>query len=188
MRKIISSNWLSLDGFIAGRGGALDWILGDGQLAQYETELMAGADTTIFGRTTYEQLSGYWSAIPDSPQAMDWERPYAQMINAAHHVVVSRGLETASWGKATIWRDIDADEVRSLKGAPGKNILMFGSASVVQQLTKLGVIDEYHLLIHPVLLGGGIPLFDGVEVRSGLKRVDVQPFDSGIVKLVLERR
>lgn len=187
MKKIISSSWLSLDGFIAGPGGALDWILGDGQLAQYETELMAQADTTIFGRTTYEQLSGYWSAIPDNPRAMDWERPYAQMINATHHVVVSRSLENATWGRATIWREINAEEVKSLKSADGKNILMFGSASVVQQLTKVGLIDEYHLLIHPVLLGGGTPLFDGVEVRSGLKRVDVQSFESGVIKAVLAR-
>jgi len=186
MKNLIVSNWISLDGYISGPNGALDWILGDGRLAQYETELMQQADTTLFGRRTYEQLSGYWSAVPNNPQAMDWEKPYAQMINSAHHVVVSHGLKDASWGKSTIWRDIDPKAVETLKAGSGKSILMFGSASVVQQLTQLGLIDEYHLLVHPVLLGGGTRLFEGSDVRTRLKRAEVEPFDSGIVRTVFQ--
>ena len=186
MKKLIVSNWISLDGYIAGPNGALDWILGDGRLAQYETELMQQVDTTLFGRTPYEQLSGYWSAVPNIPQAMDWEKPYAQMINAAHHVVVSHSLKDASWGTSTIWRDIDPKAVEALKAGNGKAILMFGSASIVQQLTRLGLIDEYHLLVHPVLLGGGTRLFDAIETRTTLTRVEVEPFDSGIVKTVFQ--
>ena len=185
MKKLIVSNWISLDGYIAGPNGALDWILGDGRLARYETDLMEQVDTTLFGRKTYEQLSGYWGAVPNNPQAMDWEKPYAEMINAAHHVVVSHSLKDASWGKTTIWHDIDPKAVEALKAGSGKSILMFGSASVVQQLTKLGLIDEYHLLVHPVLLGGGTRLFDAND-RVKLKRVDVEPFDSGIVKTVFQ--
>jgi len=184
MKKLIVSNWISLDGYISGPNGALDWILGDGRLAQYETGLIEDVDTTLFGRRTYEQLSQYWSAVPNSPQAMDWEKPYAQMINAAHHVVVSSDLEKAEWGKTTIWRDIDKTTVETLKAGPGKSILMFGSASIVQQLTKLGLIDEYHLLVHPVLLGGGTRLF-GEGDRTKLKRIGAEPFESGITKLVL---
>src|SRR4051794_14460214 len=81
MKKLIVSNWISLDGYISGPNGELDWILGDGKLAQYETELMQDVDTTLFGRKTYEQLSQYWSAVPANPQAMDWEKPHAEMIN-----------------------------------------------------------------------------------------------------------
>lgn len=184
MKKLIVSNWISLDGYIAGPGGALDWILGDGRLAQYETELMQQVDTTLLGRTTYEQLSGYWSAVPSNPRAMDWEKPYAEMINAAHHVVVSHDLKDATWGTSTVWRDIDGAKVESLKSGSGKSILMFGSASIVQQLTRLGLIDEYHLLVHPVLLGGGTRLFDGLDARTKLKRVHVEAFDSGITKTV----
>ena len=187
MKKLIVSNWISLDGYIAGANGALDWILGDGRLAQYETELMQQVDTTLFGRRTYEQLSHYWSAVPNNPQAMDWEKPYAQMINAAHHVVVSHDLKDASWGKSTIWRGIDPKTVEALKAGSGKSILMFGSASVVQQLTNLGLVDEYHLLVHPVLLGDGTRLFDKIDARTKFKRVDVEPFDSGIVKTVYQR-
>jgi len=186
LKKLIVSNWISLDGYIAGPGGALDWILGDGRLAQYETELMQQVDTTLFGRTTYEQLSGYWSAVPNNPQAMDWERPYAEMINAAHHVVISSKLKDASWGTSTVWRDINSATVETLKAGPGKSIVMFGSASVVQQLTKLGQVDEYHLLVHPVFLGGGTRLFAGLDERSKMKRVDVEAFDSGIVKMVYQ--
>jgi len=187
MKKLIVSNWTSLDGYISGPNGALDWILGDVRLAQYETDLMQQIDTTLFGRRTYEQLSQYWSAVPNNPQAMDWEKPYAEMINAAHHVVVSHGLHNANWGKSTVWRTIDPKVVETLKAGSGKSILMFGSASIVQQLTNLGLIDEYHLLVHPVLLGGGTRLFEGIDTRTKLKRVDTEPFDSGIVKLVLQR-
>jgi len=186
MKKLIVSNWISLDGYIAAPNGALDWILGDARLAQYETDLMQQVDTTLFGRRTYDQLSGYWSAVPGNPQAMDWEKPYAEMINAAHHVVVSHDLKDASWGKSTIWREIDPKAVNALKAGSGKSILMFGSASIVQQLTRLGLIDEYQLLVHPVLLGGGTRLFEGVDTRTKLKRVDVEPFESGIVKVVYQ--
>jgi dihydrofolate reductase len=185
MKNLIVSNWISLDGYISGPNGALDWILGDGRLAQYETELMQDVDTTLFGHRTYEQLSQYWSAVPNSPQAMDWEKPYAQMINAAHHVVVSSHLKQAEWGKSTIWRDIDKTTVEALKAGSGKSILMFGSASIVQQLTRLGLIDEYHLLVHPVLLGGGTRLF-GEGDRIKLKRISAEPFESGIIKSVFQ--
>ena len=187
MKRLIVSNWISLDGYIAGPNGALDWILGDGRLAQYETELMQQVDTTLFGRRTYDQLSQYWSAIPTSPQAMEWEKPYAQIIKGAHHVVVSHSLKDANWGKSTIWRDIDPTAVDALKAGTGKSILMFGSASVVQQLTRLGLIDEYHLLVHPVLLGGGTRLFNDSEVRIKLKRVEAESFESGIVKTIYAR-
>ena len=185
MKKLIVSNWISLDGYIAGPDEALDWILGDGRLAQYETELMQQVDTTLFGRKTYEQLSQYWSAVPTNPQAMDWEKPYAELINAAHHVVVSHELEGAAWGRSTIWRDIDPKAVAALKAGSGKSILMFGSASIVQQLTRLGLIDEYHLLVHPVLLGGGTRLF-AEGARTKLERVGVEPFESGIIKTVFQ--
>lgn len=186
MKKLIVSNWISLDGYICDPHGALDWILGDGRLAQYETELMQQVDTTLFGRKTYEQLSGYWSAVPDNPQAMEWEKPYAHMINAAHHVVVSHDLKDASWGKSTIWRGLEARTVEALKAGSGNAILMFGSASVVRQLTRLGLIEEYHLLVHPVLLGGGTRLFDGLDTRTKLKRVDVEAFESGIIKTIFQ--
>lgn len=183
MKKIIVSNWISLDGYIAGPNGELDWILGDGQLAEYETTLMQEVDTTLFGRKTYDQLSAYWSAVPTSPQAMDWEKPYAQMINAAHHVVVSHDLAAASWGQATIWRDIDRKAVEGLKAGTGKSILIFGSASIVQPLIQMGLVDEMQLLVHPVLLGGGRRLFEG-NARTRLRTVSSEAFGSGIVKIV----
>jgi len=185
VKKLIVSNWISLDGYISGPNGELDWILGDGRLAEYETELMQGADTTLFGRKTYEQFSQYWSAVPGNPQAMDWEKPYAEMINAAHHIVVSHNLETANWGQSTIWRGIDRQTVEALKAGPGKSILIFGSASIVDPLTALGLIDEYHLLVHPVLLGGGVRLLDDGFGRKKFERISVEAFDSGITRIVV---
>lgn len=183
MKKLIVSAWISLDGYICGPNGEFDWVLGDGQLAEYETNLIREVDTTLFGRKTYEGLSSYWTAAPTSPQTMDWEKAYAPMINAAHHVVVSHGLATANWGKATIWRDLDRKAVEGLKAGQGKSILIFGSTSIVQPLTQMGLIDEFQLLTHPVLLGGGRRLFEG-QARTRLRTVSSEAFGSGIVKIV----
>ena len=134
MKKLIVSNWISLDGYISGPNGELDWILGDGQLAEYETTLMQQVDTTLFGRKTYEQLSQYWGAVPNNPQAMDWEKPYAEMINAAHHDVPAQLVPAAS------------DEVIGVCGGPGtvgqREVLQSGERDGVESLLRNDIPAE----------------------------------------------
>ncbi|MGH8776096.1 MAG: dihydrofolate reductase family protein [Jiangellaceae bacterium] len=186
MRKLIVTMWTTLDGFIADASGEMDWLLADDQLADYEIAVVSNADTLLLGRKTYQDFVGYWPNVPSNPDAPEWERTYAAKINALKKVVLSTTLDRAEWDESEIRRDIDRDEIKALKNEPGKDILIYGSASVVQQLTNLGLIDEYQLVVHPVLLGSGRRLFDDIKQRVAVKLVESEPFSSGALLLTYQ--
>jgi dihydrofolate reductase len=121
MSRIISTHWISLDGFISGPAGELDFVRGDGQLAEYEIGLVSTMGHLLFGRKTYEQLSFYWSQIPDNPAAADWEKVYAGKLNPMRKSVVSTSLQTASWADSDILRD--AESVADLRARATGDIL-----------------------------------------------------------------
>jgi dihydrofolate reductase len=189
MRKIIHTSWISLDGFVAGPSGEFDWVLGDSQLANYELGMVAEADSLLLGKNTYLEFSQYWSAVPESPHAMDWEKEYAKKFNVMPKVVVSRNLQpaAATWGQSDVWRGLDPAKVEALKAGSGGSILMYGSTSIAQQLIKLGLLDELQLLVHPVLLGIGKRLFDHLDTRAKFTVADTERWDSGIVKMVYRK-
>lgn len=185
MRKIIVTMWMTLDGFIAGPNGEMDWIgaIYDEAMGNYEYDLISAADTLMLGRTTYESFAGSWPKVPDNPNASPGEVAYARLLNAMRKVVFSKTLEKADWHNSTLLRDIVPVEIEQLKQEPGKDIVIYGSASVVQALTNLGLIDEYQLLIHPDILGGGKPLFKNIKDRVHLKLVNTKTHPSGVVVL-----
>jgi dihydrofolate reductase len=123
--------------------------------------------------------------VPDSPTASPEEKDYARKLNAMRKVVLSRTLASADWHNSEVWREIDAAAVQKLKEEAGKDILIYGSASIVQQLTSLGLIDEYQVLVHPVVLGGGKSLFG--DAKANLELVSAKPFNSGVVLLTYAR-
>lgn len=179
MNKIVSTHWISLDGYISGPAGELDFVRGDGQLAEYEIGLVSRVGALLFGRTTYQQLSSYWGQVPNNPNAADWEKVYAGKMNPLPKAVVSTGLATADWESSTILRDAGA--VADYKARAAGDVLVYGSATLVQELARRNLIDEYHLLVHPVLLGGGTNLFGAMGQRQNLSRTRTENFDSGIV-------
>jgi len=179
MNKIITTHWISLDGYIATANGQLDFVRGDGQLAEYEIGIVGSVGHLLFGRKTFEQLSAYWGQVPHNPAAADWEKVYAGKMNPLPKTVVSKTLETANWDNSRIVRDIDA--LAELKARAEGDILVYGSATIVQELTRRGLVDEYHLLVHPVLLGGGTSLFGATGHRANLKKIRSEDFASGIV-------
>lgn len=187
MKKLIMTNWTTLDGYIAGPFGEMDWILGDDQLSDYEIGMVSNADTMLLGKKTYQDFAQYWSAMPTNPNGMPWEKVYAEKINSLKKVVVSHTLQAATWGDSTLWRELKPEAVEALKAEPGKSILMYGSATIVQQLTNFGLLDEYHLLVHPLLLGKGRLLLDNLDDRIKLELADVEKFKSGVVKMVYRR-
>lgn len=175
--KLIVTMWMTLDGFIAGPQGELDWIKGDDEMSDYEIGLISEVDTLLLGRKTYQEFYAYWSE--KGPPKEGWEKTFVKKINAVHKIAVSKSLKKAEWNESEILTDVTAETIKKAKDASKKGILIYGSVSIVQQLTNLGLIDEYQLLIHPVLLSQGKKLFDNVD-RKGLKLVTSKSFKSGV--------
>lgn len=188
MRKIIVTEWVSLDGYTAGPAGDMGWIgeVFDEAMGVYEGTIVDSADTLLLGRATYESFAGSWPHVPDSPTASEDEKVYARKLNAMRKVVISRTLERAEWHNSTVLKEITPEEIIKLKNEPGRDILIYGSASVVQELTNLGLIDEYQLLVHPFIMGGGKSLFQNISHRVNLKLVNSKTHPSGVVVLTYQ--
>lgn len=177
--------WVTLDGFVAGPNGEMDWVTNsfDQAMGKYEDDIVSAADTLILGRVTYQSFAGSWPHVPENPAAAKEEVEYANKLNAMRKIVFSRTLDTVEWNNSTLFKEVMPEDIKKLKQEPGKDILIYGSASIVQTLTNLGLIDEYQLLVHPVILGSGKPLFANIQDRVNLKLVNTGVTDSGIVRL-----
>lgn len=184
MGKLIATHWTTLDGYIAGPQGEMDWLLGDEEMSDYEIGLVSEADMLMFGRQTYLDFAGYWPATVRNPDAPPWERTYAGRVDALKKVVISRTLKQAVWKEADIWSELSPERIGNLKSGGDKTIVIYGSAEIVQQLTNMGQIDEYHLLVHPVILGAGRLLLENIEHRVRLERVSTTPFKSGVMLMI----
>jgi dihydrofolate reductase len=188
MRKIIVTMWVSLDGFIAGPNGEMDWVMVDEAMGKYEDDLVSAADTLLLGRVTYESFAGSWPKVPENPSASEGEKEYARKLNAMRKIVFSRTLRTVEWNNSTLMHEAVPGEIEQLKQQPGRDIVIYGSASIVQALANLGLIDEYQVLVHPLLLGSGKPLFKGLHEKRNLKLIDTKTFPSGVVLLQYQTR
>jgi len=188
MRKIITTTWISLDGKVAGPNGEMDWVgeSYDKAMGLYESEFVRSADTLLLGRVTYQSFAGSWPYVPDNPNASEEEKEYARQLTALEKIVFSRTLEKAEWNNSRLVREVNADEIRQLKQGPGRNIIVYGSISLIQALTELGLIDEYQILVHPVVLGGGKPLFPESKNRVKLQLIETKTHPSGVVLLTYQ--
>jgi dihydrofolate reductase len=186
MRKIVLTEWVSLDGYTAGPDNDMSFVgeSFDEDMGVYQSSILDTGDTLILGRLTYDSFAGAWPAREHDPQTSEPERDYARRLNAMRKIVFSKTLKSADWQKSELQRDIDADFLRRLKQEDGKNVLIYGSASIVQQLSRLGLIDEYQLLVHPVFLGGGKRLLDD---KLRLKLVESRKLKSGVMLLTYQR-
>jgi Dihydrofolate reductase len=178
MRKIIVSNYVTVDGLFAGPRGEIDWFVWDKDMEDYSRGLLRSIDTILFGRVTYELMAAYW------PVATEEDPIIKERMNALPKIVFSRSLEKADWNNTRLVREIDGEEIRSMKSLPGKDMVIIGSGTIVQSLTNLGLIDEYRLIVNPVVLGNGKPLFQRVKERVPLKLEGTQTFRNGVVLLI----
>lgn len=181
--KLTVTMWVTLDGFIAGPDGELDWIKGDDEMSDYEISLISQADTLLLGRKTYQEFYAYWSE--KGPPKEGWEKNFAKKINALHKIVVTKTLDKAEWSDSKIISEVAPEKIQKLKKESEKGIVMYGSASIVQQLTNLGLIDEYQLLVHPILLGQGKKLFLDAN-KTALKLTASKAFKSGVMVLTYQ--
>ena len=183
MRKIIVTMWVTLDGFIAGPNEEMDWIMVDQTMGQYEDDLVSSADTLILGRVTYQSFAGSWPYVPENPSASEGEKVYARKLNSMRKIVFSKSLEKVEWNNSHLVKEVLPEEIAKLKQEPGKDMVIYGSASIVQTFTNLGLIDEYQLLVHPVVLGSGKPLFAGIAKPVHLRLSQIKSFPSGVIGL-----
>lgn len=180
MRKIILLEHVSLDGFLAGPKGEMNWIHVDDELWEHVHPLTDDADAVIWGRHTYQMMKSYWPTAADKPGASQHDIHHGRWVNAATKIVFSNSLQKSDWANTRLVKGV-TPTVAALKQEPGKNILLIGSASVARSFISLGLIDEYRLTINPALLGGGIPLFPTEKSRANLKLVSSKALASGVL-------
>ena len=174
MRKIIVSNYVSLDGFIAGPDGEIDWFIWDEEMAKYSRDLLYSIDTLLFGRVTYELMAGYWPTA--SPPSED--QAIIDAMNSLPKIVFSRTLARADWTNTTLVKEINKEEILKMKQQPGMDMVIFGSGSIVSTFAQLGLIDEYRIIVNPVVLGRGKPLFKDIRDRINLRLLKTKAFSS----------
>ncbi len=184
MRKLVLSMQVSLDGFIEGPNGELDWaVKEDEETWHYIFDVQRSADTLLMGRVMYPAFERYWQAAPTNPLSSKNEVDYARLADSMKKVVVSKTLAAAAWKNTTILRDHVADEIRRMKERPGKNMVVLGGATLASSLMDLGLIDEYHFIVNPVVLGGGKRLFQDARELRAFKLLGYRIFRSGKVAL-----
>jgi dihydrofolate reductase len=177
LRRIIASEMVTVDGFFSGPNGELDWFVQDEELDKFANDLIDSVDTILYGRATYQMMAGYW------PHASGH---YADRTNRLPKLVFSSTLDETPWGEWDNARPVNgtlAEEIVKLKSEAGGDMVIYGSGSVVQALTRLGAIDEYRLVVNPVLLGAGRPLFEGLPERRKLGLIESVCWPSGCVGL-----
>ena len=181
MHKIIVSMWITLDGFVAGPQDEMDWLLIDDELQRYERELVESSGSLMLGRGTHADFAGYWPQAAHDPDEPAELRKYAQRVDAMEKIVVSTSGNTAPWKNTRRLERIDPDEIIELKRGSDGDIVIYGSLAVIRSLDQLRLVDEFHLLVHPLFLRQGKPLFDGSQSPVRLGLVAAEPFASGVV-------
>lgn len=180
MSKVIAAINMTLDGFCDHTAG-----IADDETHQHYTELLRNSDAMIFGRTTYQLMESYWPAVVKNPTGNKPIDEFAVAINAIPKIVFSHTLKNVDWETATVAKHGLKEEILELKKTAGKAILV-GSPSLIVDCTKLQLVDEYQLCVHPVILGKGLPLFKNIDESVQLKLLKTKTFNCGAVTFYYE--
>jgi dihydrofolate reductase len=181
MRKVIYAMGVSLDGFIEALGGDLSWSYPDEELHRHFNERESEIGLYLYGRRLYENMAAFWPTADEDPSASQFEVEYARIWKSKPKIVFSTTLERVAWNSRLVRGDI-GEEVRKLKAQPGKDMHV-GGAGLAASFMQLGLIDEYCLYIHPVVLGAGKPMFGQLREKINLRLIDAHTFGSGVVLL-----
>lgn len=187
MRKLIFFMHVSLDGFVAGPNGEMDWIKVDEDLFDIVGEQTDQADIGLYGRITYEIMESYWPTAGDKPNATRHDIQHATWYKNITKVIISKTLQNGYLSNTKIISSNIPSEIIQLKQTPGKNIILFGSSSAAHTLMENDLIDEYWIFVNPIILGQGKPLYKEIQKKIKLKLIATHTFSSGVVCLHYER-
>lgn len=186
MRKVIFQMMVSLDGFIEGPKQDLSWHLVDDEFNKYAIDLLHSIDTIIFGRIAYELFESFWPAAITDPSTTPDNLEIANQINDMHKIVFSKTIEKVEWKNSKLIQQLVPEEITQMKQQEGKDMVIFGGAGIAQSFMRHELIDEYRIMVNPIILGKGKPLFEDMTHRMNLKLIKTRTFNSGVVMLVYE--
>ena len=177
---------MSLDGFVAGPNGEMDWIKADEELFAYVGQRISKGDTALYGRVTYQMMENYWPTAADKPNATRHDIEHAKWYANVHKIVLSKTLKGPGLTHTEIISDNLADRINEIKQSDignNEDILLFGSPTATHSLIQQNLIDGYWLFVNPIILGQGIPLFTDIKEKTKLKLLNTRQFSIGVTEL-----
>jgi dihydrofolate reductase len=183
MRHLIFFMHTSLDGFVAGVNGEMDWINIDDTLFDFVATMTDNADTALYGRVTYEMMQSYWPTAGEQPNASKHDKEHSAWYNKVSKIVLSKTISEKGLDNTIVISGQLAENINKIKKQDGKNILIFGSPAASHSLMSQGLIDEFWLFVNPILLGKGMPLFKDVTEITTLKLIETKTFSCGVIAL-----
>jgi len=182
MRKVIFFMLTSLDGYFEGPDHEIDWHHTDGDFQEFAIEQVNDAGMLLFGRVTYEMMASFWP----TKQAIETDPIVASLMNSLPKLVFSRSLAKADWHNTRLVKTGFVEEVSRLKEQPGKDLCILGSSDLAVTFLQAGLLDEVRILLNPIILGAGKPLFQGIRERLKLKLLRTRLFTNGNILLVYQ--
>lgn len=183
MGKIISFMHISLDGFVSGLHGEMDWIKVDEEIFDHVGTRISEGDTALYGRLTFQMMEDYWPTAADQPSATRHDIEHSKWYGKVQKVVLSKTMKDEGLTNTSIISDNLSDRIKEIKQQTEKEILLFGSPTATHSLIQLGLIDGYWLFVNPILLGQGIRLFEQGKDRTKLELLTTRQFTCGVTEL-----
>jgi len=182
MRKLNVFNFVTLNGYYKGLHEDISWHKHGGEEAEYSAEGAQSESILLFGRVTYEMMAGFWP----TPLASETMPVVADGMNKSEKIVFSTTLKKAEWSNTRIIKSNIVEEIKKIKETPGKDMTILGSGSILTQFAEKGLIDEYQIMVDPVAIGDGIPIFKGIKLPLNLRLTNTRTFKSGVILLCYE--
>ncbi len=183
MRKIISFMHISLDGFVAGPNGEMDWIKVDEEIFDHVGKRISEGDTSLYGRVTYQMMENYWPTAADKPTATKHDIEHSKWYKKVHKIVLSKTMIDEGLTNTKIISNNLTERINEIKQEPGEDILLFGSPTATHSLMQLNLIDGYWLFVNPIILGRGIPLFVDIKEKIKLNLLNTRQFVCGVTEM-----
>jgi dihydrofolate reductase len=174
---------ISLDGFVAGPNGEMNWIKVDEEIFDHVGKRIGETDTALYGRVTYQMMENYWPTAGSKPTESRHDIEHSKWYSKAHKVVLSKTMKDAALTNTTIISDNLSDRINEIKQQAGSEILLFGSPAATHSLIQQNLIDGYWLFVNPIILERGIPLFVDIKEKIKLKLLTTRQFASGVTEL-----